>query len=229
MLILEEVLPKLTGGALWMPEQAAPSGARLICPDLDITVAFTSNNLVVDRNPVSEAECDFSQIVATIHSTLVGRFDLKSMSRFGARRIKRIPSEDVSHAEQLSTQFVAKWPEVSGSSLVPRSLDVAFNVETADRSKGLRIAIKPFQRFDAEIEINERLKQPPHLLPKGQREALLDQLRRQRTQKRDPVAGVAIDIDYYCVSPSRDLTPQAFLDEAWQEADQYEAALLKGL
>jgi len=60
MLILEEVLPTETG-KVWMPEDIAPTGAKLKCPDLEMSVAFDSYHLVVDQDP-ADATIDLSQV-----------------------------------------------------------------------------------------------------------------------------------------------------------------------
>ena len=48
MVILEEALPSLSNNSVWMPDDARPTGARMKCPSLDVTVAFDTARLVVD-------------------------------------------------------------------------------------------------------------------------------------------------------------------------------------
>ena len=50
MLILEELLGEQTG-AVWMTGETKPTGARLICPDLNVVIAFDAGRFIVDQNP----------------------------------------------------------------------------------------------------------------------------------------------------------------------------------
>ncbi len=54
MVILEEALPSISNNHVWMPEEMQPRGARMKCPDIDVTVAFDTTRLVVDQNPVDK-------------------------------------------------------------------------------------------------------------------------------------------------------------------------------
>ena len=224
MIILLDLLPGLTKVA-WLPGEVAPKGARLICPALDITVVFDTYRLIVDQMPVGNVDCDFAEIASNALSTLKGRFDLRRMLRFGARRIKVIPTESVEEADRLSAKLAAPcpWELPATDSYELSEVSQTYVWETSDRSKGVRVSTSSYNKLGADFRVDERLKGPPHLLPEGQHEALIEQLRRRKLAEKDPESGVALDIDYYWVGPSADARVSEFLDLAGKTADSLEA------
>ncbi len=227
MLILEELLTEETKH-LWLPEEMAPSGARMICPDLDITLVFDTHHLVVDQNPVSEIELDFSQLADSSLAVLKGRFGLGKMRRFGSRRIKLLPADSIEEAERLSVLHSPLDGRCSGwsSEFNPHSYQVTSTFESPDRSKGIRVRTEPFNKIGAEFRVDERLKLPPRHLPTGQHSALVEQLKRAKKREHDPEAGLLIDIDFYYMLPD-DVSPKQFIREGGQHADLLEQVILE--
>ncbi len=229
ILILEGALGDVTG-QLWFPQEMVPTGARLVCPELDITIVFHSERLIVDRNPIGEVECDFTELAATALATIKGRLDLRKWMRFGSRQVNVIGTDSIEEAEQLSVKFapVADWQntESGDATLQPRDHQITSTFELADRKKGARVRTGPYHQVSAPLQLDPRLKSPPHLLPEGQHEVLLDQLRRAKQREKAPEAGLLIDIDYYWVGPSEDATVRGFLQEAKRESERLETAYL---
>ncbi len=229
MVILEGLLTEQTK-LVWLPTEMVPTGARMQCPELDVHIVFNAYTLVVDQNPVGDVECDFDKIALAALSTLVARFDLQKIRRFGARRLKILPveSDSIDGADALSVQLfpVKDWRKDRVQELTLRAVFGTSVFELPDRSKGIRIETKPFAKIGADLKIDERLKVPPHLLHTKQREALVEQLKRAKQRQHDPEAGLSIDIDYYWVWPPKEASPDDFLTEAQQEADRLETDFL---
>jgi hypothetical protein len=217
LVILESLLTEQTSH-LWLPHEANPSSARLKCPDLDITLLFSSLSMIVDQCPVEDVPLDFAQVATTTLATLTGRFDLRKFRRFGYRTVRVLPatSDSIEDAEKLSLNVpaLAVWLKAPPSGFDQRSYEQTTVYELPDRSKGLRVSTKPFTKVGTDLQVDERLKAPPHHLPDGQRKALLEQLKRNKARQQDPEAGVSIDIDFYYMWPPKDLTVSAFLQEA---------------
>lgn len=230
MVVLENLLTEQTGH-VWMPAEMVPTGARLECPELDINIVFSTYNLVVDQNPVSPTTCDFSGIASTTLANLVGRFDLRKMRRFGARRIAVLPVkyDSFEEAQRLSLKLapVEDWRKGLTSPLAPLTCELASVFELPDGSKGVRVATEPYAKIGAEVKPDQRLKLPPHHFPREQRKALLEQLRRAKAREQDPEAGVSIDIDYYWMWPPVDAKVADFLSEAWEESDRLQRVLVE--
>lgn len=228
LVILEDLLGDDTQ-RIWLTDEATPAGARLSCPDLNMRIVFSSHRMVVDQFSPSEFECEFNQIAATTLATITGRFDLRKMKRYGNRVIKIVPADSIEDAEKMSVQIsqsTKSWP-LEEPGFHPRSVERTFVFDLEDRSKGIRVVTGPFSKIGADIQPDERLKQPPHLLPAEQRTALLDQLKREQQKRRDPETGLAIDLDYFWAWPSENVSLNEFLEEAQRELDCFEQAVLK--
>lgn len=223
MIILENELAEVTKH-IWLPQEMSPTGARLQCPDLDITIFFNARLLVIDQNPVGKDECDFPQLADLTLATIVGKLvDRDKMQRFGARRVEVIPEDSIEAAQKLSLLFSPLQDVRSNEEtrFEPREVEFASRFETDDCGAGIRIAVKPYMKIWADVQIDERLKLPAHHLPTGQREALLEQQRRAKKRQEAPEAGLAIDIDYYWLWPEKGWSVPTFLREAGQAADRY--------
>ncbi len=225
MVILENLLETDTG-RVWLPGVMTPTGARLWCPDLDMTIVFDAMRLVVDQNPVGDATVGFDEVCQATLSLIIGKFDLRKMVRWGARRVKILGADSLDAAERLSLRYdVGRGECCASDGFSPRTIESTQVYEVDDRSKGVRLEVKPYAEVSVEVRIDDRLRQPPHLLPIGQREALLEHLGRQRQRLTEPRAGLLIDIDYYVVNPSN-LTVPNFMKDAGTEADAVEAGFL---
>jgi hypothetical protein len=161
MVILEDLLAEGTG-CLWFPAEATPTAARMICPDLDATLVFNAQSLVLEQAPVGDVEFDFARIAADSLGLIVGRFALEKMRRFGWRQIKLLPTNDIDEAEKLSVKCspVADWRHKKSDGLVPREYEQAYRFESEDRTRGIRIFVKPFARYGVELHVDDRLRLP---------------------------------------------------------------------
>jgi hypothetical protein len=228
ILVLEKLLAEETG-RVWLVNEATPAGARIHCPDLEITVVFDSRRLVVDRHMITKFDCDFVHLATTILAVLTGRFGLGDIQRFGSRRMKIIPVDSIEDAEKLALKVskVTPWWPVGEGTFAPRAFEHTYVFDRPDRSKGVNVMTRVFAKVGADVEVDERLKQPPHYLHADQRTALLEQLRRASQQRADPETGLLIDVDYYWVWPPKNPSANEFLEEAWRESDRFENELLK--
>lgn len=202
MVILEEALPAITNNSVWMPEEMRPTGARIKCPDIDVTIVFDTSRLCVDQNP-ADTECPFKEISKYTFDTVVSKFDIGKITRLGHRQRYILPTDSVEQAEALSVKKTPSdnWPVSELNDMKPRSCDVASVWENADRSRGMRFSIGPMFKVEAPLTLDKRLTVAPHLLKEGQREALISQLRRQKQRETEPLAGLAIDVDYWWIKP----------------------------
>lgn len=217
MVIIEEALPSLSKNSVWMPDDARPTGARMKCPSLDITVAFDTTRLVVDQNPVDK-ECSFDDISQYIFGTICSKFNTSTITRFGNRRYYIFPVDSVDEASRLSVKKapLKDWPVPESDDMKLQQCQATVIFEKPDHSIGTSFSIRPVSRIDAPLQLDERLRVPPHLLPTGQREALVEQLRRQKHREKEPVAGLMVDIDYYWVRPE-ETSVKVFLEKAQLE------------
>jgi len=217
MVILEEALPSISNDSVWMPDEARPTGARMKCPNLDINVVFDTTRLVVDQNPVDK-KCPFNDISRYIFETIYSKFNINVTTRFGNRQYYIFPADSVDEANRLSVAMapMKNWPVPECDDMKLRQCQATVILEKPDCSIGASFSIKPASRVEAPLQIDERLRIPPHLLPTGQREVLLEQLRRQKQRETEPVAGLMVDVDYYWVKPE-EMSVKAFLEKAQHE------------
>lgn len=229
LLNLEELLPTITG-TQWMPRQVAPTAAHIQSPELDVKVVINSYHMVLDHNPVGEACFDFGELCGATLASVVARFDLREMGRFGYRRIKILPEQDLNSAQMRSAALSphGDWWNTKPEPYSLHQQTIESYFELPDRSKGIRIRTEPFAKLGVDLEIDEHLKLAPHLLPERQRDALVEQLRRQKMQRNDPESGVAIDIDYFWLRPPTDYSVPDFISAGEKEADALESAYLQG-
>lgn len=223
MVILEEALPIISDNKIWMPEQMAPTGARMKCPDLDLTLVFDASRLCLDQNP-ADISCPFKEIIQYALDTIAAKFSIKTLIRFGNRQKFILAKDSVEDAASLSLKLTPlnKWPISELEDMSHRSYDATCVLENTDRSKGLRFSTGPIYMIGAPQKINELLKKPPHLLYEKQREALLDQLRRAKQRKEDPVAGLEVDIDYWWINPE-----EASIETFYEKSREVISELMK--
>jgi len=207
MVILEEALPTISDNKIWMPEQMAPTGARMKCPDLDLTLVFDASRLCLDQNPANIL-CPFKEIAQYAFDTITAKFGIQTLTRFGNRQRFILAADSVEDAASLSLKLTPlnDWPISELEDMSHQSYDATCVLENADRSKGVRFSTASIYRIDAPQRIDERLKKPSHLLEKGQREALLTQLKRAKQRQEDPTAGLEVDIDYWWTNPEETRT-----------------------
>jgi len=204
MVILEEALPKISNDHVWMPEEMQPKGARMKCPELDLVLAFDTYRLCLDQNP-AEKECPFEEIAKYAFETVVAKFDIRETRRFGNRQLYILPTDSVEEAERLSLKKVplSDWPVGGENGLKAHSCEATIVMENEDKTVSVRFAVKPAFKIEAPVQIDARLKMPPHLLDTGQREALLGQLKRQKQREETPLAGLMLDMDYWWTAPEK--------------------------
>ncbi len=217
MVILEEALPSKSNNSVWMPDDARPTGARMKCPDFNLTVVFDTTRLVVDQNPVDK-KCSFDDISQYIFGTIYSKFNINTIIRFGNRKYYIYPADSVDDAKKHSVKKapMKSWPVNELDDMKLRQCQATTIFEKPDSSIGVSFSIKPVSRVESPIKIDERLRIAPHLLPKGQREALIEQLRRQQQREKEPVAGLMVDVDYYWVKPE-ETSVKVFLEKAQNE------------
>lgn len=211
--VLEEMLTADTG-ALWLPSEMTPTGARLKCPDWEVEVLFDTGKLVVMHRPV-ELTRDLGELADSVLSVIIGRFDLKEFSRFGSRQIHLVPADSIEEAQALSVSLspFTKWPKIANDNYSMREASATVVHENTEQSVGYRVETHVGYAFDAPEKLDPRLRTRPSHLPKGQYEALLAQLQRKQQREKAPLAGVVIDVDYYQMWP-KNLTPKQFLATA---------------
>ncbi|MGD0078173.1 MAG: hypothetical protein ABSB91_06065 [Sedimentisphaerales bacterium] len=211
MVILEQALPSITENKIWMTAEMQPTGARIKCPELDITVVFDTYRLCIDQNPVDK-ESLLEKISDYIWSTLVSKFEIKKAMRFGRRKVYILPADSVEEGEKLSVKKtpLQSWLTNVSSDLKPHKCDVSITLENEDRTKGAKFSISPVFKLGAPIEIDKRLTIAPHLLKKGQHEALIEQLKRMKQREEDPVSGLMIDVDYWWLKQEQMNIPEFY-------------------
>ncbi|HET6251098.1 MAG TPA: hypothetical protein VFE47_25650 [Tepidisphaeraceae bacterium] len=202
MVVLEEMLTADTG-KLWIPAEMQPKGATINCPELDATVALDAAKMSVGQYPV-DTEIDIGRIGSLVLGTITGRFDLRTMVRYGYRSIRVLPTDSIADADNLSVKMLplASWP-IDGIDGMKASECTAVAVWETPAGIGYRFQLNPAFAPDSPVTTDERLRTKPRFLPTGQREALIAQRHRQQQREKGPVAGVMLDFDYYWVRPDK--------------------------
>ena len=214
MVLLEDALPAISGNKIWMPENISPQGARMKCPDLDLVFVFDAARFCLDQNP-TDIECPFEDIALYVFGTIASKFAIKHLTRLGRRQRFLLPVDSIEDAGRLSLKKLPldDWPVENIDDMSHQSSDATCVLESKDRSKGVRFSIGSVYKIDAPSKIDPRLKKAPHLLDKGQREALINNLRRAKQRQEDPAAGLEIDIDYWWLDPE-DMNIKEFYEKS---------------
>lgn len=214
MVLLEDALPAISGNKIWMPEDMAPQGARMKCPNLDLTLVFDAARFCLDQNP-TDIECPFEDVVLYAFETIAAKFAIEHLTRLGRRQRFLLPVDSIEDAIKLSLMKLplGDWPVENIDDMSHRSSDATCVLESKDRSKGVLFSVSSVYKIDAPSKIDPRLKRPPHLLEKGQREALINQLRRAKQRQEDPAAGLEVDIDYWWIDPE-DVNIKGFCEKS---------------
>jgi hypothetical protein len=220
MIIFEQALPAISNNKIWMPEEMVPTGARMKCPELEITLVFDAYRLCIDQNP-ADTPCPFEKISQYTFATLCSKFEINKITRFGNRKRYIIATDSIEQAEALSVKEAPfdNWPVSELEDLKPRSCEVANVFENADRTKGVRFSVAPIFKIEAPLSLDKRLTMPPHLLDKGQREALINQIKLHKQREKEPLAGLQIDIDYWFLNPEK-VGVEDFLNTSQKNIDK---------
>ena len=205
MIILENALPQISEQKMWMPDEMKPTGARMKCPELDLVLVFDTYRLCLDQNP-AEVDCPFNVISKYAFDTIVSKFDISQITRFGNRKRYILAVDSVEQAESLSVKKspIQNWPKMNSEELNIKSYDITSVYENDSRTKGIRFSMSPTFKVDAPLKLDPRLTKAPHLLEKGQRAALINQIKRQKEREEHPIAGLGIDVDYWWLNPDQD-------------------------
>jgi len=214
MVLLEDALPAISGNKIWMPENMAPQGAIMKCPDLDLALVFDAARFCLDQNP-TDIECPFEDVALYAFGTIAAKFAIEHLTRLGRRQRFLLPVDSIEDATKLSLMKLPlrDWPVENIDDMSHQSSDATCVLESKDRSKGVRFSVRSVYKIDAPNKIDPRLKRPPHLLEKGQREALINQLRRAKQRQEDPAAGLEVDIDYWWMAPE-DMNIKEFYEKS---------------
>jgi hypothetical protein len=227
LVILEELLPKDAGGT-WLTEELTPTRASLKCPEYDGVILIDASRMVVQvENP--DGARAFNRIVTSVAQVVLSKFYIEAVARYGHRIDFMIPTDTLDEAERLSTLFSAapgKAPEsVEGFSF--KAHEWATRFEDLESHAGFRLKVSPQQRIVVLGEVDERIRQPSHLLPRGQKEALIAQLRRKSELSRNPQVGLSIDIDCYSIDLGPKQRLSDFLTETLTRAERLRDMVLK--
>jgi hypothetical protein len=228
MVVLEEALPQITNAAVWLPEEMAPKGARMKCPEYELTLVFDAGRLCLDQAPVDK-QCPFANIAEYAYKTVVAKFGLTDITRLGHRQVYTLATDSIEEAEELSRKkaLIDGQLELAGSGLSLANCDVKLGFESPDQMTGLQFSTSAAHTYEAPQRVDERLIKAPHLLREGQREALLEQIRQRKKRAAAPQAGLLIDIDYWELRPvSVDI--QQFMQGSNEQIGRALASLLRG-
>ncbi len=228
MVILENALPSVSAGSLWMPEDMSPQGARMKCPDLDLVLVFDAGRLCLDQNPAG-TPCEMQDIAKYVFDTVASKFGIQKVNRFGRRQMFIIATDSIDDATNLSIKKLPlnDWPVKEVDDMKHQSCDATCVLENDDRSRGVRFSIRPTYKVDAPMMIDERLRKPPHLLERGQREALVEQLQRAKRRQKDPAAGLEVDVDCWWIDPE-DMDIVKFCEKSGETIEKLMKSFLGG-
>ena len=224
MLILEDLLNTETGQT-WMPQDMRPTGAKMACPDWDVTMTFDAYHCGIEQSPC-EREFDFPHVCEVVLATVMARFDIRVIDRLGYRRIWLFPTDSLDEAGELSASKSPfdTYPCAPPDPMKLKSVEAVAEYEDKDANTGFKVQSRPFSRPDAPVEADPRLRLHPHQLPVKQREALVEQLRRRRVRFSSPEAGLVFDVDYYQIQPARH-DVQSFLSAGNQVMNKFLQAI----
>lgn len=216
MIVLEELLSQETG-ALWMTEESKPSGARMKCPDFEAILSFDTESMTLhfDMNAQS---VQFDQVCILAAEVIFAKLMIDEPYRYGHRMGFMIPTDSVEEADKLSIQVAPgrNWPMPPPEHFAASSAEFGIRYESESR-RGYRVTSKAVLRRAIIGDVDERILRPPHLLAKGQREALVAQQRRLAERARDPEVGLKIDIDYYALTLEDDENIRRFLADSREQ------------
>jgi len=224
--IFEQLLPTETGKT-WLADDIGPAGAKVKCPELDVDLTFSAQMLHIEQSPAEEL-FDLEHLGRVVYATIAARLDLREVTRMGFRQIWLVGTDSIEEAEHQSivrAPCSGGWPVLDNDAIRSRSVEVVTTYESHDHDRGVRFAMRPGFKLDAPLHIDSRLRQPPRSLPEGQREALIQQLRRRKQLETGPQAGVLVDVDYYLTNP-KDMSVQSFLRQAVPESDRFLSTFL---
>lgn len=202
-LILEDVLTQDTE-KLWLVGDVKPQGSVIRCPDLDAMLVLDSKHLVIEQDPVI-SEFDFIRACRTAWAVVETRFGITEVTRAGSKRTFTVVTDTFDEAERLSVRHspVGSWLTLENAEFAPRSADVTCDYATADRKRGVRLQVNAVMKLGTPLQIDDRLRVPPHLQNKDQHEAQVAQIRRRREQEKNPDCGMVIDVDVYELFPEK--------------------------
>jgi hypothetical protein len=211
-LILEDVLTKETD-KLWMVGEVKPQGAVLRCPDLDAVVVLDAKQVIVEQEPIVGG-LNFIHACRTVWVVVETRLGITDITRVGSRRKHTVVTDTFDEAEALAVKHspVSAWTPGEDADLKATGAGVTGMFTTDDQKRGVRVEVGAVMKIGTPLQIDERLKVPPHFLREGQHKALIAQLQRRKELEKNPDTGMVIDVDVF------ELFPEKFQVEAFLQA-----------
>jgi len=189
----------------WSAKEATITGCQM--ENQLEKMVFNCSSVKLDLAQYENKKIDLTNFLS--YST--GIFDIVSKSlgikeyvRFGLRYWFLYPIDSMAIGRKIlsGNKFFNVSSEIEnmfGKKIKDRSFVVIVNQENL----GHRIALSLVHRegIDVEKEVDTVLTTAPHKLPKGQKEALLAQLQKRKSQEERPDVAILVDIDNFEEAP----------------------------
>lgn len=223
-----EVENKIEG---WIAGEAVPTGGYMVNEAENMFFTFNSSKLDIAQHYADISNyknfIDYSYKFFDIAKKNLG---LKEYSRFGLRYWFLSPVDSAEKGRKLlhKSHIFRENKEVEdifGKKVKDKSSVIVLEEE----GKGIRIslALALKKGMDVKIEESVPMSTRPHELPRGQKEALMKQLKEIKKKKEDPDVAILLDIDNYINNPQAECLNN-FIGESIELTEKNVIKVLEG-
>ncbi|GAX59105.1 chemotaxis protein histidine kinase and related kinases [Candidatus Scalindua japonica] len=189
----------------WIAGEAVPTGGSMVNELENMFFNFNSSKLDLSQHYTNISNyknfIDYSYKFFDITKKNLG---LKEYSRFGLRFWFLYPVDSMEKGRNIlhKSHIFRENKEVEnifGKKVKDKSAVIVLEEEEKGIRVSLALALK--KGMDIKIEQSEPMSTRPHELPRGQKEALMKQLKKIKKKKEDPDIAILLDIDNYINNP----------------------------
>lgn len=191
----------------WIAGEAAPTGGYMVNEAENMFFSFSSLKLDMSQHYANINDYEsFVNYSIRFFDLVSKNLGLKEYLRFGLRYWFLYSVDSVEAGRELLHKSHIfgdnkRVEEIFGKKVKDKSAVIVLEEEGKGIRISLALALRKEMEMDIKVEQSEPLSTPSHKLPKGQKEALMKQLKKIKKSKEDPDVAILLDIDNYINYP----------------------------
>lgn len=191
----------------WIAGQAVPTSGYMVNEAENMLFNFSCLKLDLSQHYANINDYENFINYSIKFFDLVSRnLGLKNYLRFGLRYWFLYPVDSAETGRKLLHKSHIfsdnkEVEEIFGKKVKDKSAVIVLEEGGKGTRISLALALALKKGMDIKIEQSEPMSTPPHKLPRGQKEALMNQLKKTKKNREDPDVAILLDIDNYINYP----------------------------
>lgn len=190
----------------WIAGEAAPTGGRMVNTTENMLFSFNSSKLDLSQHYADINDYkNFVNYSIKFFDLVSKNLGLKEYLRFGLRYWFLYPVDSAQIGRELLHKSHLFGDDKNVEGIFGKKVkDKSVVIVLEEEGKGARISLALALNKGVDTEIEQSTPTPtipPHKLPRGQKEAVIKQLKKSKKSAEDPDVAILLDIDNYINCP----------------------------